>query len=129
MSRKDSREKVFQLVFEFCFSGEKNELSLENALSEIKSEDDKKYVSDVYLGVVQNFDVLKNAIIEKTTGFSFDRIFKVDLAIMLVALYEIRFYNIPEAVAINEAVDIAKKYSTEKSANYVNGVLAGLVKK
>ena len=129
MSRKESREKVFQLVFELCFLGEKNELSLENALSEIKSDDDKKYVSDVYLGVANNFDALKNAIAEKTTGFSADRIFKVDLAIMLVALYEIRFYNIPEAVAINEAVDIAKKYSTEKSANYVNGVLAGLVKK
>ena len=81
------------------------------------------------MGVANNFDALKNAIIEKSTGLSADRIFKVDLAIMLVALYEIRFYNIPEAVAINEAVDIAKKYSTEKSANYVNGVLAGLVKK
>ena len=121
MSRKESREKFF--------IGEKNEISLENVLSEIKEESEKKYVSDVYIGISDKFEVLSNEIAQKANGFSLERIFKVDLAIMMVAVFEMKYYNIPSAVAINEAVDIAKKYSTEKSANFVNGVLAGFVVK
>jgi len=128
MSRKESREKLFQLVFEFCFVGKKNELSLENTLKDVE-DGEKKYISDIYLGIVDKFNELKDEIVAKATGFSFERIFKVDLAIMLVSIYEMRFYNIPTAVSINEAVNLAKKFSTEKSANFVNGVLAGFVVK
>ena len=128
MSRKESREILFQLVFEMCFNGQKNELSLENALAGISDALDKKYVTEVYNGVSERYDELSFDIGKKADGFSLDRIFKVDLAIMLVALYEIRYYKIPTAVAVNEAVELAKKYSTEKSATFVNGVLASLVK-
>ena len=128
MSRKESREKLFQLVFEFCFVGEKNELSLENTLNDI-DDLEKKYISDVYFGIAEKYDELTKEIAEKANGYSFDRIFKVDLAIMLVSIYEMRYYDIPSAVSINEAVNLAKKFSTEKSANFVNGVLAGFVVK
>ena len=127
MTRKEVREQLFQLVFELCFVGAKNEMSLSLALEKIDSDVEKKYLSDVYLGIADKYDELTKLICSKAQGFALDRIFKVDLAIMLVALYEIKYYNIPTAVAVNEAVNLAKKYSTEKSANFVNGVLAGLV--
>ena len=129
MSRKESREKLFQLVFEFCFTGSVNNDSLQNALSETNDETEKKYISDIYFGIAEKYSELAGEIVEKTTGFSLERLFKIDLAIMLVSVYEMRYYNIPAAVSINEAVNIAKKYSTDKSANFVNGVLAGFVVK
>ena len=57
--------------------------------------------------------------------FAIDRLFKVDLAILLLALYEIKFVeSVPFKVSVDEAISLAKKYSTEKSAKYINGVLA-----
>ena len=62
-------------------------------------------------------------------GFSLDRIFKVDKAILLVALYEIFFIpTIDYKVSVSEAINLAKKYSTEKSAKFINGILAKVEK-
>ena len=64
-----------------------------------------------------------------TDNFSIDRIFKVDLAILLVAINEFKFYKqTPIKVVVNEAIDISKKYSTEKSYSFINGVLAKYIK-
>lgn len=129
MSRKDAREQVFQLVFEFCFVGEKNQMSLDRLLELPENEKEKDYIQSVYFGVVEHYDELCAKIAENSNGFALDRIFKVDLAIMLLASFEFLHYDLPPAVAINEAVNLAKKFSTPKSASFVNGVLASLVKK
>lgn len=129
MSRKEAREQVFGLVFEYCFLGERNDVSLQNVLEKQTDEKDKSYISDIYEGVIAKYDTLCKIIGGSAEGFSLSRIFKVDLAIMLVASYEILYYNVPAAVSINEAVTLAKKYSTQKSASFINGVLATLVKK
>ncbi len=128
MSRKESREKLFQLIFEYCFNNEKNEETLNEIIKNCDS-DDATYINAVYNGVVDNYDELSKKIAQNSNGFVLERIFKVDLAIMLLASYEFLYYNLPPAVAINEAVNLAKKYSTQKSATFVNGVLASLVKK
>lgn len=128
MSRKESREKLFQLIFEYCFNNEKNEETLNEIIKNCDS-DDATYIKVVYNGVVDNYDELSKKIAQNSNGFVLERIFKVDLAIMLLASYEFLYYNLPPAVAINEAVNLAKKYSTQKSATFVNGVLASLVKK
>lgn len=128
MSRKEAREQVFGLVFEFCFTGERNQLSLDSILSVPENVKEAEYITDVYNGVIENYDSLCEKIAANSNGFSLNRIFKVDLAIMLLASYEFLHYNLPPAVAINEAVNLAKKYSTSKSATFVNGVLASLVK-
>lgn len=129
MSRKEARETVFKLVFEFCFSGEKNQLSLDEAVLDPNVVDEKKYIEDVYCGVIEKYDELSRLIEKSAQGFVLSRIFKIDLAIMLVSLFELKYYSIPPAVAINEAVNLAKVFSTEKSATFINGVLASLVKK
>ena len=127
MSRAISREETFKLIFEYCVNGESNELTL-NELIENNKQIEVDYVKTVYYGVIEHFDELKEEISKVSKTFSLDRIFKVDLALLLLSLYEIKYMpEIPHAVSINEVLNLAKVYSTEKSASYINGVLANFV--
>ena len=127
MSRIETREALFKLVFEYCLSNEKNEIMLEEFAENPKIEID--YLNNAYNGILEHFNDLKAEISGFTKGYSIDRIFKVDLALLIVALYEIKFEEkIPTAVSINEALNLAKKYSTEKSSKFINGVLANFAK-
>ncbi len=94
------------------------------------SDEDKKYINTVYDGVIIHFAELKEIIAKFAEGYDIDRVYKPDLAAMLVSVYELKYMKetIPAAVSINEAVDIVKKFSTEKSKSFVNGVLAAVNK-
>ena len=128
MSRVISREETFKLIFEFCATGELNDLTV-NEMIETNKEVDVDYVNNVYYGVVNHFDELKEDISKTTKSFSVDRIFKVDFALLLLALYEIKYMpDVPNAVSVNEVLNLSKKYSTEKSSSYINGILANFVK-
>jgi len=109
---------------------EKNELTLNELFSsEDLSEENKNYIAAVYNGVADNFDYLMKFISENAEGFSAERIYRVDMGILLLAAYEIFFMDeIPYKVSCNEAVELAKVFSTDKSPAYINGVLAGLIK-
>ena len=65
---------------------------------------------------------------DNTEGYELDRIYKVDLAILVLAVYEIKYQDTPKNVVVNEAVELSKKYSTDKSYSFVNGVLAKVLK-
>lgn len=128
MSRSYARECAFKLVFEYLFTKEKNQTALDDFLQEDKNKSEVGYISEVYNGVVEKFDVLKEKLTEASHAFAIDRIFKVDLAILLVALYEMMFISsIPKNVSINEALELSKTYSTEKSGSFINGVLSNFV--
>lgn len=128
MSRSYARECAFKLVFEYLFTKEKNQTALDDFLQEDKNKAEVGYISEVYNGVVEKFDVLKEKLTEASHAFAIDRIFKVDLAILLVALYEMMFISsIPKNVSINEALELSKTYSTEKSGSFINGVLSNFV--
>lgn len=128
MSRVISREETFKLIFEFCATGEANDFSVDE-LIETNKDVESEYVKKVYYGVVEHFEELKDAIAGTTKSFSVDRIFKVDFALLLLALYEIKFMEeIPNAVSVNEVLNLSKRYSTEKSFSYINGILANFVK-
>lgn len=127
MGRAQSREAVFKLVFEYCVNKEKDEELFNEILADAK--DEVQYITTLYNGVVEKYDELCDEIAKNIKNFSFDRIFKVDLAILLVALFEIKYMeNVPATVSINEAVKLSKVYSTEKSYSYINGVLSNFVK-
>lgn len=129
MSRVLSRELAFKLIFEYCITGEKNDLTVEDLLSE-NEDADKEYVTKVYNGVIEKFDALQAEIAAKVNGFTIDRVFKIDLSLLLLALYEIKYMDqIPAVVSVNEVLNLAKQYSTEKSAAYINGVLSNFVGK
>ncbi len=129
MSRKTARETALKLVYEFIISGRKNELTYKNLTSsEDFSSDDLSYIADVYNGTTDKYDEIL-AIIEKNTeGYRTGRIYKVDLAILVLSVFEICFYKgISGAVSANEAVELAKTFSAEKSYSFVNGVLAKII--
>ena len=118
-------------MFEYEFLKEKNEVSLLSFLEndELTAEE-KELIKDEYDGLIQK-DKEIEAIIEKyLKGYTLGRMFKVDLVIIKLAVYEMLFLRekMPSKVVINEAVELAKKFSTDKSYSFVNGVLASVYK-
>ncbi|MEG1582127.1 MAG: transcription antitermination factor NusB [Clostridia bacterium] len=129
MTRKEAREELIKLVYEFCMNGERNDITLEEICSHDEEKTETQYITTSYQGIIDNYLLLKEKIAEVSKGFAIGRIYKVDLAIMLVALYEILYIkDIPNKVSVNEAVNLAKIYSTDKSATFINGILSGFIK-
>jgi N utilization substance protein B len=127
--RKQARDYAFKLIFEYLFLNRKNEGELPVGLPHGLSDADKKYIERIYGGVTENFDALYNDISALSEDFKPERIFKVDFAILLLAMYEIKFADdIPDIVSVNEAVELAKTYSTDKSHAFINGILAAYIK-
>lgn len=128
MTRKQAREEAFILIFE----KELNDNSLEEILSlaeevrDIKADD---YVKNVFFGVFENLEMLDGIISQNAVGWAINRITKTALAILRLALYEMKFIDdIPISVSINEAVELAKKYATKEDASFINGILSTVVK-
>lgn len=122
---------MFKMLFrvEFHKEGEMPEqLSLfEEELENLKAED-KAYLTAKTDGILSHLKEIDAEINDKSVGWKTSRMGKVDLAILRLAVYEIRYEEeIPEKVSINEAVELAKKYGTDESSSFVNGVLAKFV--
>lgn len=131
MSRHSAREHLFQLTFEYLFNHEYNHQTIDAIfLDATLSDDDKKYIENSYSGIIQNFDELTQIISRFLDGYVIDRIYKPDFAAMLVSTYEMKYLSdtLTPAVSINEAVNLVKKFSTEKSKGFVNGVLSSVNK-
>lgn len=131
MSRKKAREIAFKLAFSQLMGGENDyENILEQSGGEsVPTEEDIEYAANIIEGVQENQDALDEMISRHAIGWALDRMPKVDLCILRIALYEMRYRNdIPESVSINEAVELAKRYSGEKSPAFINGLLGALSK-
>lgn len=129
MSRILAREITFKLVFENLFLKIKNDLTLENFIqSEDLTEDDKSFINNSYVNILIKEKEIENIIEQHLENYKLERIYKVDLAILILATYELLNCDVSTAVIINEAVELAKKYSTEKSSSFINGVLAKISK-
>ena len=126
--RNDARENAFKLIFEGLFHDVDTELSLPN-LTELKKEDDKKFFEDITTSFNLHKDELKTEIEAHLKNFDYSRVFRVDLALIYLALVEIKYCETPKAVAFNEALDLAKKYSTEKSSKFINGLISAIINK
>ena len=127
--RRVARELVFKLVFEYTFYGVANDDTLELLLVEADlTDDDKDYISSTYAGVLANVDGLKDTISAHLDSYTLDRIYRPDLAVLILATYELESKSAPIPVIINEAVELSKKYGTDKSGAFVNGVLAKVAK-
>ena len=128
MSRKVARQELFKLVFEICFQDHSEVLFDEFLENETITEDNKDFVKNIYSGIMEQKDELTSEIAKYIKGYTIDRLFKVDLAILLIAFYELKNTETEEKIVVNEAVELAKKYSTPKSGSFINGVLASLIK-
>ena len=95
----------------------------------LKKDEDKDFAKQIVTTFCENRKALEILVSENLIGYELDRVYKVDLALMFEALTEIVYLKSPVPVAINEIVELAKKYSTEKSSRFVNGVLSAICKK
>ena len=131
MKRTEMREHIFRMVFSYEFNSDQEmpqqmQLYFEQLDQEPK-EEDMAYIRDKALNVIlksEEIDVMLN---EHVTGWKTSRMNKVDLSILRLAVYEMKYdEDVPVGVAINEAVELAKKYSGDEGPAFINGVLARL---
>ncbi|NLV37150.1 MAG: transcription antitermination factor NusB [Clostridiaceae bacterium] len=131
MGRRASRDMAMKLLYQMEFQRDNIEEQKklffeENSLPE----KDRAYVNDVVDGVYINMEYVDNLIETYSKGWKISRISKVDLSIMRLSIYEICFRkDIPYSVSVNEAVELAKKYSSEDAGSFVNGILSKIPNK
>ena len=129
MNRTEQREQIFMLLFRVEFNRksdmeEQYTLFFEEAETEI-SEKDQNYIRSKYEKIAERLPEIDRLINETAKGWDTQRMGKVELAIIRLAVYEIKFdESVPTGVAINEAVELAKKFGQDSSAGFVNGILA-----
>ena len=129
MTRHESRELAFILVFEKGFQDDMTVIELiENAL-ELELFPENAFAENLARKVYDNIEAIDNVINENLVRWSAKRISRVSRAILRIAVCELMFTDVPVGVAINEAVEITKKYASEDDASYVNGVLGAVAKK
>lgn len=132
MNRRELREQIFKLLFRVEFNAE-NEMAEQCTLffedeENAASQKDAAYIQQKYEKIAGKLTEIDQMINETAKGWSTDRMGKVDLTIIRLAVYEIRFdEDVPAGVAINEAVELAKKFGQDGSSGFVNGILARFV--
>ncbi len=128
MSRKSSRDIALKLVYQYLFSKDIDFYQAVDSFEVDRESEDFKFIDTLYNGVVDNYDDIVKIIVDNLVDYKLERVYKLDLAILLVATYETKYLNESAGIVINEAVEFAKKYSTDKSPSFINGVLAKIVK-
>lgn len=132
MSRRELREQIFKLIFRVEFN-DRDEMSEQERYfledDELTADEkDRNYISQKSSRIIEKLDEIDAMINKQAKGWTTGRMGKVDLTILRLAVYEIAFDDdVPAGVAINEAVELAKRFGQEESSGFVNGVLAKFV--
>jgi len=129
MTRNEAREIMMQIMFEMDASKEINRENAAKLADERLAGNHKERGKAILENIVDSLDTIDAQINENSRSWKTGRMPKVDLAIMRLAVGEIRFSDdVPAAVAINEAINLAKKFSTEQSSRFIHGVLGAIAK-
>lgn len=129
MARPIAREAAMQLIFEQLFGGEGITETLVDLIDYVPGDNDRQYIDMVVSGVHEHADEIDAEISACLRGWTLQRLSRVDLAILRLSVYEMQYAGIPAAVSINEAVELTRKYSSEASCPFVNGVLGTISRK
>ncbi len=131
MSRRQLRERIFKLLFRIEFN-KLDEMKEQQDLffvEETITEEDQAYITSKYEQIVTKLSEIDQALSEKAQGWDLPRMGKVDLTILRLGVYEIQYdEDVPVSVAINEAVELAKKFGQDESGPFINGILAKFAK-
>jgi len=139
MSREKAREIVLCLVFEKDYRKDQTceklyDVLFEDLLGDIfEKEDinnaDREYIKNTFLGVFEHIENIDDIVSGSTIGWEYNRISKISMALLRTAVYEILYAgDIPVAVAINEAIELSKRYDDPDAYTFINGVLGAVVK-
>ncbi len=129
MNRSESREQAFIFLFESTFGLKTIEEVIEN-FKMAKKEKVSEFSRKLFEGTFENKEKIDTYIETNSKGWKVDRLSRTTLSILRLAIYEISISKeTPVNVAINEAVELAKKYSTPEEAAYINGVLGSIINK
>ncbi len=132
MTRSELRKNIFKIIFRLEFHqdeamDEQLKLRLEELETEGVSESELAYIGQKAGAIIECIDELDEVIGTHSRGWKVDRLGKTELAILRLAAYEIlKDEDIPKSVAINEAVELAKMYSSDEAPRFINGILAKL---
>lgn len=131
MSRTIAREIAMKVVYSRMMggAGTPQDVAEESEIPVPLDEEDARYVEEITSGVAEKQDELAEVIAQYARGWSNERIARVDMSILQVAIYEMRYRDdVPVGAAIDEAVELAKRYGGERSFAFVNGILGSVAK-
>lgn len=129
LTRREEREQAFFLVFEKAFNSETELQELYDLALETEIISDSAFVKELSFKTLENVESIDPVIEKYCIGWKMNRISKVALAVLRLAVCEILYFDdIPVGVSINEAVELCKKYASEEDKSFVNGVLSSVSK-
>lgn len=130
MNRREARELLFTLVFEYSYKKDTDYTQIYAVAMSQRNIEDDEYLKDSFEGIVLNCEDVDRRISENLNGWSMARLSKATLAILRVSVYEMLYRkDIPFNVSINEAVELAKVYDDDKAPKFINGVLNSIADK
>ena len=128
MARKSARAAAVQMVFENMLGGDGGEETLRGLIEFAPEEDDQEYIDELLSGIDAHAEELDATIEKCLKGWALERIARVDLAVLRVAVYELCYARkTPDAVVINEAVALAQRFDVPQAGKFVNGVLSSVL--
>ena len=130
MTRREIREEIFKLLFEMELTDNNVEKRIEETIKEnkIKKEEHIEFLTSYVNDIIENEDILVEKIKEILDGWTYERLGTLEKVLLKISFYEIIIKKVGYEIAINEAVELAKKYSYDDTKEFLNGILAKLVK-
>lgn len=130
MTRREIREEIFKLLFEKELTDNNVEKRIEETIKEnkIKKEEHIEFLTSYVNDIIENEDILVEKIKEILDGWTYERLGTLEKVLLKISFYEIIIKKVGYEIAINEAVELAKKYSYDDTKEFLNGILARLVK-
>lgn len=131
MNRSQVRELAFKLLYQIEIQKEINneDIALFFENNQINSKEAMEYIEDIVNGVAkESKEIMEDISKNLKQDWEIERISKINLALLKLAIYEIKYKKLPFKVVINEVVELAKKYGEETSHSFINGILASVIK-
>ena len=128
MDRTGARVAAMKLLYEWEMGGDGGEDTRVGMLEIQPGEKETDYMEILVKGVQDNAAELDEIIAKYAVGWKLDRIMRVDLTVLRLAIYEIKYAGQSEAVAVNEALELARAYSTPEAVSFINGVLGSMLR-
>ena len=131
MGRRESRESAFKILYQADIQKCKAQELIDSFFEQNTiADNDKAYIKEVVIGVDENVDEIDDLLSKSLKSWTLGRISKIDKAVLRLALFEILHKeDVPDSIAIYEAVELVKKYNTESAGGFVNGTLRAISRK